>query len=157
MFQVNVNVFNATPKKDFTKGDFYNLCLMLKTAFDNKYEFEPQAITEGGIVFANLEDNCFKSMKLYGITHNTTYGWIVKGATLSEWKDNNVILCKKDYMLTGNIRAFNALKWSHTEIELFAKCFREIGFEVEMLGFTDEELSGYEEYNLAFLRSRFCQ
>jgi hypothetical protein len=155
LFQVNVNAFRATASRDFTKNDFCNLCSMLKSVFDNKYEFEPQAISEGGIVFANLEADQFKSMKLYGITHSGTYGWIKKGETILEWKDNNEVLCVKDYVLTGNIRAFNYLKWTREEINLFAKCLMEFGFTIEMLEFTDEELSGYEEYYLNFFMKQF--
>jgi hypothetical protein len=87
LFQVNVDVFRATATTDFTKGNFIKLCHLLKKSFADKHEFEPYAITEGGILFESTDGipcslDRIKCMKLYGITQNGTYGWIKRGVTL---------------------------------------------------------------------------
>jgi hypothetical protein len=130
------NGFRLTSLKIIKKQDFYILCKMLEQEFNShyntiEYEFEPEPITEGGILFKNMpgkKDKMYKSIRIY-ISHLGKYGHI-NDNSLEEWKNNQDILCNDKIKIETFLKSFNSAPiWTIEELNIFKKCFEYIGFK----------------------------
>jgi hypothetical protein len=144
-------------KNDITKNDMVILCNKLNEKFNEHYHttkfvFEPEPISEGGIVWRswpNKHPDMYKSMRFtYGNIPEWKWASVSKNV-MTEWINNEDIVFKALYGITDCynvpvrkttkkytpmntfLKAFeNAPSWTITELEIFAECFGEIGVEV---------------------------
>jgi hypothetical protein len=79
--------FDIFITRDITKADMVNICNELTEKFDNKYQFEPEPITDGFLYIKNLK---YKCMRL-----SCSHAPWVNSNVMEEWKDNNDIFVKK--------------------------------------------------------------
>lgn len=156
--------FNLISSKNITKQDFVYLCDNLEKDFNEIYNtqefsFSPELITEGGIIFNNYENNDgYKSMRLYfcdknyiGVRTNNLYNFINKEIK-NEWVNNNNILIKKNEYLGTFLKSRNkAPKWNNKDLEIFEKCFNNIGLIIDRIP-TKKQLRAYskESVNLFY-------
>lgn len=73
--------------RDITKYDMINICNDLTEKFDNKYQFEPEPITDGFIYIKNLKYKCMRLSCFHA-------PWVNENV-MTEWKNNNDIFVKK--------------------------------------------------------------
>jgi hypothetical protein len=105
--------FTITSLNIIKKSDFYDLCKILSEEFNKYYNtteyiFEPEPISEGGILFKqipNMKNKMYKSMRIY-ISQYGNYGYI-NDNILDEWKNNNDILCNKNVVIDTFLKSFN--------------------------------------------------
>jgi hypothetical protein len=80
-----------------TKDDIITMCKLLnsKDAYSNLCEFQPEPISEGGIIFKfnNLDNKWYKSVRLC-VTKDESKGkwYFINDNCLSEWTGNNEIM-----------------------------------------------------------------
>ena len=80
--------------KDLLYRDIVKLCLDLNEEFDNKYEFEPEPISDGFIYIKKFNEDeetdkeKYKCMRIYGTQHRTP--WIPQNV-MEIWKDNDSV------------------------------------------------------------------
>ena len=92
--------FSFVVGKDVTKSEFIELCELLtnEVFFNNEYIFEPEPITEGGIIYrpVNNIENVFKYKSIR--FHNQKSTWPrINTEVLKEWRKNDDILFYKGY------------------------------------------------------------
>ena len=117
-----------------TKDDIITMCKLLdsKDEYSNLCEFQPEGITEGGILFKfkdNLDNKWYKSVRLC-IGHRVSKGkwyWINENY-LSEWTGNNDIIFDKNNKFTLFLKSFNgAPLFTLEELKIWEECFNQIG------------------------------
>jgi len=117
-----------------TKDDFITMCKLLgsKNEYSNLCEFQPEGITEGGILFKfkyNLDNTWYKSVRL-GVSSGESKGkwyWI-DGNYLSEWTGNNDIIFDKNNKFTLFLKSFHgAPLFTLEELKIWEECFNKIG------------------------------
>ena len=139
--------YTLLSKKDITKNDIIELCELLTSEYNNGYTFEPESITEGGIVFKLPEfvrDDKYKSVRLN--FKNCRYGgresyfcdfyrgeWpFVNKNTMIEWKNDNYVLLKEKYKIDIFLKSFDgAHPFTIDELKIWEYCFKKIGLEVK--------------------------
>jgi len=133
------NGFVMEALNDISKKEFVELCVNLQNEFNNyyntnEYSFRPECISEGGIVFNNFNNKyMYKSMRIYFTDKNnpdtrvnSLYGWINENIK-DEWiNDESILINNGDYIGTYN-KCNNAPKWTNHELQIFKKCFENIG------------------------------
>ena len=95
-----------------TKNDIIIICKLLnsKDEYSNLCEFQPEGITEGGILFKfkdNLDTKWYKSVRL-GVDSGVSKGkwyWI-NDNYLSEWTENNDIIFDKNNKFSLFLKSF---------------------------------------------------
>lgn len=121
-------------KKIITKNDIITICDLLKEQYSNLCEFQPEGITEGGILFKfkdNLDNKWYKSVRLcvdYGESKGKWY-WI-NDNYLEEWsgtgKDD--IIFDKNNKFTLFLKSFRgAPLFTIEELKIWEECFNQIG------------------------------
>jgi hypothetical protein len=129
------NGYQLILSEPLTKKKLIQLCHELKRAFNDfynstKFSFEPEPITEGGIVFSNYSDPFYKTMRISPHNCHGLYGWIPENV-MEEWKENNDILQEPNTKLRTYLKSFHgAPLWTVEELKLFEMCFNKIGIEV---------------------------
>ena len=117
-----------------TKDDIITMCKLLnsKDQYSNLCEFQPEGISEGGILFKfkdNLNNDWYKSVRLcvnYGDSKGKWY-W-VDDNYLSEWTGNNDIIFNKDNKFTLVLKSFRgAPSFTLKELKIWVECFKQIG------------------------------
>jgi hypothetical protein len=139
--------FTLKTKKIITKDDIITLCNLLnnKDEYSNLCEFQPEGITEGGILFNFNKDNVnckkewYKSVRLcvtsalqkgpYNMTFRGGGKWYwINDDWLSEWTGNNDIILNENTTFEFNLRTFNgAPLFTLEELKLWEECFNKIG------------------------------
>ena len=121
-----------------TKNDIITMCKLLnsKDIYSNLCEFEPEGISEGGIVykFKNCFDNeWYKSVRLGINYHRNGYQskgvwyWINKNI-MTEWYQNNDIIFNENNYFTIFLKSFHgAPLFTVNELKIWEECFNEIG------------------------------
>lgn len=121
-------------EKIITKDDIITMCKLLDTKeeYSNLCEFQPEGITEGGILFKfkdNLDNKWYKSVRLcvsHGVSNGKWY-WI-NNTYLSEWTGNNDIIFDKNNKFTLFLKSFNgAPLFTLEELKIWEECFNQIG------------------------------
>lgn len=117
-----------------TKNDIITMCKLLnnKDEYFNLCEFQPEGITEGGILFKfkdHLNDKWYKSVRLcvdYNVSEGKWY-W-VNDNYLSEWTDNNDIIFDKNNKFTLFLKSFHGSPlFTIEELKIWEECFNQIG------------------------------
>lgn len=117
--------------RSISKLDIINICTQLNNQFGPGYEFVPEAITEGGILwkhFPEKSEKMYKTMRL-----GMYYDWakVDPCDNVEYWIKNPGDLCKSDIKFTTFLKSFfNAPSWTITELKIFEKCLSENGFKV---------------------------
>jgi hypothetical protein len=130
------NAIGLTLKTEriITKDDIITMCKLLdsKDEYSNLCEFQPEGITEGGILFkfkGNLDNKWYKSVRLcvhYGVSKGKWY-WI-NDNYLPEWSENDDIIFDKDNKFTLFLKSFNgAPPFTLEELKIWEECFNQIG------------------------------
>lgn len=116
--------------REITKSDIVNICNELKNEFSGKQEFEPEKITEGGILFKsyNGEEESFgrkgpyKSIRFIG---NSLWKTVD-----DSWKIGNMeVVIDKHTKIDLFLKAFDeAPSWKISEKNIFKKVLLNNGF-----------------------------
>lgn len=154
------NGFTLVAYKNITKKQFVQMLNNLQKKFNDHYDtdeynFSPELISEGGIVFDNFNDkNKYKTMRLYFIDNKSKcqteslYGTISTN-TKEKWKTIENILIKKDQYLGTFLKSFrDAPGWTADELKIFIDCFDKMGLMIDTIPTTKElkKLKNQEYY-----------
>ena len=162
MMSTYTNGYTLISKKDITKKDIIELCELLTREYNNGYTFEPEGITEGGIIFKfpdsekklpEFKDEKYKSVRLhftncrYGgrerylcYSYSGEWPWINKN-TIIEWKDDNHVLLKEKHTIKIFLKSFHgAPPFTIDELKIWEYCFKKIGLELKGIYPTKKEL-----------------
>ena len=117
-----------------TKDDIITLCKILnsKDQYSNLCEFEPEGISEGGILFKfkdNLDNKWYKSVRLCVNWDGSKGKWYwVNDNYLSEWTGNDDIIFDKNNKFTLSLISFSgAPLFTLEELKVWEECFNQIG------------------------------
>ncbi len=131
--------FTIKTEKIITKDDIITLCKLLnsKDEYKNLCEFEPEGISEGGILFKfkdnldNLDKKWYKSVRLC-VNHGSRRGrwyWITDNY-LKEWTGNNDIIFPKNDEFNLFLKSFDgAPAFTIQELTIWEECFNQIGIK----------------------------
>ena len=118
--------------RDITKADIVNICSSLTVEFKKNelgnHEFEPEPITQGGIIFKSFAYRPYKTMRFNG---NTMWPWID-----CEWTENDkTIVLVKQKSIGLFLKAFyDAPKWTPKEKDIFRRVLCNNGFTTNKKG-----------------------
>ena len=121
-------------KRIITKDDIITMCKLLnsKDEYSNLCEFQPEGITEGGIIYKfkdSLDNKFYKSVRL-GVDRGACGGkwyWVNENY-LSEWTENNDIIFDKNTKFTLVLKSFyGAPLFTYEELKIWEDCFIQIG------------------------------
>ena len=131
--------FNFKPITSVTKSDLIHLTVCLGEVFGEGWKFEPEAITEGGIVVEDWPGKTplmYKSMRFhYGVSARSKWRWpSVPDEHRLEWEHSNEVVWhalskhpRKDWCNTW-IKAFHyAPPWTVGELRKVAGVLAEFG------------------------------
>lgn len=110
------------------------MCKLLnnKDKYSNLCEFQPEGITEGGILFKfkhNLDNKWYKSVRLCVNQTKSKEKWYwVNDNYLSEWTGNNDIIFDKNDKFTLFLKSLRGAPiFTLEELKIWEECFNEIG------------------------------
>ena len=135
------------------KSDIITMCKSLnnKEEYSNLCEFEPEGITEGGIVYKfkdGSDNNWYKTVRLcvsYGCSGGKWY-WINENVT-SEWSENNDMIFDTNKKFTIFLKSFHgAPLFTLAELKIWETCFNEIGIVKVGKYPSKKSLSSYESF-----------
>lgn len=124
--------FDLKCKNIITKKDIIKMCILLnnREEYSNLCKFQPEGITEGGIIYKFKDNNkWYKSIRLC-VNYNGSSGkWYrVNDNVMLEWKDNNDVIFNTNNEFTIFLKSFNgAPPFTITELKILEECFNEIG------------------------------
>lgn len=124
------NGFQLKAIKNITKNDFLLLCDFLNENFEN-ITFEPEPITEGGIVYKpNLSsDKYYKSFRL---NLNDIRKWRITEEVMSSWRNNEDVVIYKNEIIHPFLKAFyEAPSYTQDELKIWESGFSQIGLIVK--------------------------
>ena len=117
-----------------TKDDIITMCKLLnsKDIYSNLCEFQPEGITEGGIVykFKDCFDNeWYKSVRLCVNREKSRGNWYwINENVMSEWCENNDIIFDENIFFTIFLKSFHgAPLFTINELKIWEECFNQIG------------------------------
>lgn len=114
------------------KKDIITMCNLLnsKDEYLNLCKFEPEAITEGGIVFKfndGFDNKWYKTVRLRVYPGEGKWYWVNENV-MSEWCENDDIIFDKNKKFTIFLKSFHgAPLFTLEELKLWEHCFNEIG------------------------------
>lgn len=121
-------------KQIITKNDIITMCELLnsKDEYFNLCEFQPEAISEGGIIFKFKDSSCnkwYKSVRLCVNVGESKGKWYcVNCNCLSEWTGNNDVIFDKNNKFTLFLKSFHgAPPFTLEELKIWEDCFNQIG------------------------------
>ena len=84
--------YNIKAEKIIKKNDIITMCELLNQEeyYNNICTFEPEPITEGGIIFKfkNNTNDWYKTMRIYFTNYNGCEWYVVENKVMNEWKNN---------------------------------------------------------------------
>lgn len=117
-----------------TKDDIITMCKLLnsKEQYYNLCEFQPEGITEGGILFKfkdNLNNKWYKSVRLCVHSDESRGNWYwVSDDYLSEWTGDEDIIFDKNNKFPTVLKSFGgAPLFTLEELKIWEECFNQIG------------------------------
>ena len=120
------NGLSFLTKKEITKNDIITLCNLLNNhnLYKDVCTFEPEPITEGGIIFKynNAEPEWYKSLRF------SFCNWCyIRDKPMVNWLNNNDIVFNKDVRFNTYLKSFrNAPVFTQEELKVFEECFNKI-------------------------------
>ena len=117
-----------------TKDDIMTMCELLnsKEEYSDLCEFQPEPISEGGIVYKfknNKDDKWYKSVRLC-VNRGFTMGqwYFVNEDRLSEWIGNDDFVLRDNSEFTVFLKSFDgAPPFTLEELKIWEQCFNQIG------------------------------
>ena len=110
--------------KDWTKSDLVKICLKLEEKFGEGYEFEPEAISEGGILWKNYPGKTRKMYKTLRFRSGGVRFPFVNSSVMEEWKGNSEIVFKSGSRIGTFLKSFhNSPEWTDKDINTFKHVF----------------------------------
>lgn len=119
-------------EKIITKKDIIYMCNLLnsKDEYVNLCTFEPECITEGGIVFKfndKTNDKWYKTVRLCVYAGKGKWYWVNENV-MAEWSENNDVIFYNNKKFTIVLKSFNgAPLFTLEELKLWEDCFNQIG------------------------------
>tara|TARA_B100000900_G_C20405893_1_gene644751 strand:- start:51 stop:545 length:495 start_codon:yes stop_codon:yes gene_type:complete len=131
-------------EKIITKNDIINMCNILgsKEEYRNLCEFQPEGISEGGILFKFKDNLCpmckeknsdiktwYKTVRLcvHSICANGKWYWVNEDY-LQDWSGNSDIVFEKNTKFETFLKSFNgAPVFTEEELKIWEDSFKEIG------------------------------
>ena len=116
------------------KSDMTTMCEFLnsKEEFSGLCRFEPEGISEGGIVYKfqnECDKNWYKSVRLC-VTHGCSGGkwyWVNENV-MTEWSESSDIIFDTNKKFTIFLKSFHgAPLFTLAELRIWEACFNEIG------------------------------
>ena len=123
--------FQLRAIKDITKNDILLLCDFLNDNFEN-ITFEPEAITEGGIVYKTTlsREKYYKTFRLH-LNDIRKWSWITDDV-MSLWRNNEDVLIYKNEIIHPFLKAFyEAPSYTQEELKIWEIGFSKIGLIVK--------------------------
>ena len=137
-----------TSTVNITKGSMIDLCHILNAKYADKHiTFEPEPITEGGIVYVfdpkYYPDGAYKTMRIcfrnpkgksgrgdVRIGESCICNWApVRPDVMTAWEGDPTILLSANLSITVNLKAFHgAPVFTQDELRVFIECARQVGF-----------------------------
>lgn len=123
-----------------TTHDFVWLCGLLNKLFNekfntNEYCFEPEPITEGGIIFKNWPNKTSEQYKSFrfGPRNDNMGKWPkIEEDVLQKWKTTQPVVVFTGGNTPTTLKAFDtAPSWTIEELKLFEKALETIGVRRE--------------------------
>lgn len=120
-------------ENDITTLDILNVCKVLTELFNqtyhtNQYLFEPEGVSEGGIVFVNFpgkKEKQYKTMRI-AFGHKGKWPWV----DLEKWRESPKTIMSQGGIVTTCLKAFHeAPLWTLEELRLFETCLLEVGLK----------------------------
>jgi hypothetical protein len=126
--------FRLKTEQKITKNDIITMCKLLneRDEYINICEFQPEGISEGGIVFKfkdSFNDIWYKTVRL-GVNHGESDGkwYYVKDNVMTEWVNNDDIIFPKNNKFTLFLKSFHgAPLFTVDELKIWEECFNKIG------------------------------
>ena len=146
------NGLHLKAERNVTKNDIITLCMRLNSKYSDSCEFEPEGITEGGIVFkwptspscyeagaapiTSLE-GCvgpppravvpYKTVRFSNGNGRIKWCWI-NNNVMSEWTNNSDIVFVKNEKINTFLKSlFGAPLFTIDELKSWEECFNTIG------------------------------
>ena len=119
-----------TTKQDIYKGDIVVLCKSLNQEFNGSCEFQPECISEGGILYKFKDGTTgYKSVRLDGNVGK--WDWINSDEdVMSEWFENTDIIFAANTKFNITLKHLDgAPQFTIEELQIWEKCFNQIGIE----------------------------
>lgn len=149
--------YTLIAKQEITKTDFIRFCNLLEDEYNlyydtNQYSISPYSEdkrVDSGIVFNNFKNNENTGYKGMSILRLEEY-YDENNKLVKQFKNiinaNTTIVCGKNEILYTILKSFNrAPVYTIEELQLFEKCFNQIGIEV------NSEYPKKENLNIGFV------
>jgi hypothetical protein len=128
------NGLTLKTERIITKNDIITMCNLLNSnnEYSNLCEFQPEGITEGGILFKfkdNFDSNWYKSVRLCVNSRCTRGIWYwINENVITEWSGNNDIIFNNNIKFTIFLKSFHgAPLFTLDELKIWEDCFKQIG------------------------------
>jgi hypothetical protein len=116
-------------KKNITKNDFVIICKKLENR-SNDVSFEPERITEGGILFKPTDNIGYKTVRFCRSSYHRSWP-LINDDYLSEWTGSNDVLFKQNEEWPTILKSFyGAPPFTIEELKILVECFNEIGIVI---------------------------
>lgn len=145
--------FSLIAFKNISKQTFVEMLNDLQNEFNeyyntNEYSFNPECISEGGIIFNNFNNKeKYKTMRLYFESdrgRENLYGYISNNIK-DKWITDESVLINECDKLGTYLKSFRgAPKWTNDELKIFQKCFGKVGLFIDDLPH-EKELKMYDD------------
>lgn len=116
-------------KRNITQHDIITLCNLLNNhkLFAGICTFEPEPITEGGILFKYINKNKYENYKSMRLGLFVGVWPLIKDNVMISWLNNNNILIKKDVRIYTYLKSFRkAPVFTQEELKAIEECFNKI-------------------------------
>ena len=120
-------------EKIITKNDIINLCKSLNNnaEYSDICYFEPEAITEGGLIFKFKENpDWYKSIRIHVDCQGDGKWYQINENVIDEWTDNNDIIFNNKTKFSTFLKSFRgAPPFTIKELKIMEGSFSDIGIK----------------------------
>lgn len=121
-------------EKAITKNDIITMCYLLnnRKEYSNLCEFEPEGISEGGIIFKfkdGFDPKWYKSVRLCVHCDGSKGRWyFINRNVMDEWPGSNDIIFNEKNKFNTYLKSFHgAPLFTLDELKIWEECFNQIG------------------------------
>ena len=134
MLSTYTSGYTLKTERNITKNDIITMCKLLSSRdeYSNLCKFQPEGITEGGILFKfkeGFDNRWYKTVRLcvYRAESRGNWPWINENV-MTEWIDSNDIIFNINNKFTIFLKSFNgAPLFTIEELKIWEDCFNQIG------------------------------